>query len=69
LEVVGLKAEKTQINIAAPEFCGILANTACSNTTEAKSRQHSLHVGTTPTAVTTENTHKLPRFRVLKLDV
>lgn len=43
LEVMGLKTERTQINIAALEFGGVLANTICLNTTEAMSRQYSLH--------------------------
>lgn len=57
LGAVGLKVKKIQISIVL-EFCGALANTACSNTREAKSRQQSLHVGTPPTVIATENINK-----------
>lgn len=54
LGVVGFKEERTQINIAALEFCGVLANAACSRTTEGRFRQHSLNAAILPTEVTTE---------------
>lgn len=59
LEVMGFKAERTQINIATPEFHGASANTACSSVIEGRFRQHSLNVAILPTQVASEHVNKL----------
>lgn len=66
---MGLKTDRTQITIASLEFGGVLANTVCSNTTEAKSRQYSLHAPTPLKAVVLRTSINSPnRFRALKLN-